>query len=74
MVASTDPVGDLNKAAAIVVAEGYATAATLEIPACEAGDPLRRVAFVAGLCMLGMVPSSTGGSRAAPGGDGHRRR
>src|SRR6478736_7651964 len=47
VVGSTDPVGDLNKAAAIVVAEGYATAATLKSLHAEAGDPLRRVAFVA---------------------------
>jgi putative DNA primase/helicase len=47
VVGSTDPVGDLNKAAAIVVAEGYATAATLKSLHAEAGDPLGRVAFVA---------------------------
>jgi hypothetical protein len=40
-------VGDLSKAAAIVVAEGYATAATLKSLRAEAGDPLGRVAFVA---------------------------
>jgi putative DNA primase/helicase len=40
-------VGDLEKAAAIVVAEGYATAATLKSLHAEAGDPLGRVAFVA---------------------------
>jgi putative DNA primase/helicase len=48
MVGSTDPVGDLAKAAAIVVAEGYATAATLKSLHAEAGDPRGRVAFVAG--------------------------
>src|SRR6266403_1988770 len=47
VVGSTDPVGDLEKAAAIVVAEGYATAATLKSLHAEAGDPLGRVAFVA---------------------------
>src|SRR6266478_6265592 len=47
VVGSTDPVGDLEKAAAIVVAEGYATAATLKSRHAEAGDPLGRVAFVA---------------------------
>ena len=47
VVGSTDPVGDLSKAAAIVVAEGYATAATLKSLHAEAGDPLGRVAFVA---------------------------
>jgi phage/plasmid primase-like uncharacterized protein len=30
VVGSTDPVGDLKRAAAIVVAEGYANAATLK--------------------------------------------
>ena len=47
VVGSTDLVGDLEKAAAIVVAEGYATAATLKSLHAEAGDPLGRVAFVA---------------------------
>src|SRR6266446_2772528 len=47
VVGSTDPVGDLKKAAGIVVAEGYATAATLKSLHAEAGDLLRRVAFVA---------------------------
>ena len=47
VVGSTDPVGDLNNADAIVVAEGYATAATLKSVHAEAGDPLGRVAFVA---------------------------
>ena len=47
VVGSTDPVGDLNKADAIVVAEGYATAATLKSLHAETGDPLGRVAFVA---------------------------
>jgi putative DNA primase/helicase len=47
VVGSTDPVGDLNKAAAIVVAEGYATAATLKSLHAEAGDPRLAVAFVA---------------------------
>src|SRR6266446_2177720 len=47
VVGSTDPVGDLKKAAAIVVAEGYATAATLKSLHAEAGDPLGGVAFVA---------------------------
>src|SRR4029077_4405936 len=47
VVGSTDPVGDLKKADAIVVAEGYATAATLRSLHAETGDPLRRVAFVA---------------------------
>ena len=47
VVGSTDPVGDLNKAAAIVVAEGYATAATLKSLHSQAGDPPGRVAFVA---------------------------
>jgi hypothetical protein len=37
----------LNKAAAIVVAEGYATAATLKSLHSQAGDPPGRVAFVA---------------------------
>jgi hypothetical protein len=46
-VGSTDPVGDLNNADAIVVAEGYATAATLKSLHAETGDPLGRVAFVA---------------------------
>ncbi len=36
VVGSTDPVGDLNKAAATVVAEGYATAATLKSLHAEA--------------------------------------
>ena len=47
VVGSTDPVGDLKKADAIVVAEGYATAATLKSLHAETGDPLGRVAFVA---------------------------
>src|SRR5271167_2046054 len=47
VVGSTDPVGDLNNADAIVVAEGYATAATLKSLHAEAGDALGRVAFVA---------------------------
>src|SRR6266446_6773793 len=47
VVGSTDPVGDLNNADAIVVAEGYATAATLKSLHAETGDPLGRVAFVA---------------------------
>jgi phage/plasmid primase-like uncharacterized protein len=47
VVGSTDPVGDLEKAAAIVVAEGYATAATLKSLHTEAGDPRLAVAFVA---------------------------
>jgi hypothetical protein len=47
VVGSTDPVGDLNNAGGIVVAEGYATAATLKSLHAETGDPLRRVAFVA---------------------------
>src|SRR5271165_2112093 len=47
VVGSTDPVGDLNNAGAIVVAEGYATAATLKSLNAETGDPLGRVAFVA---------------------------
>src|SRR6266446_2807073 len=47
VVGSTDPVGDLNTAAAIVVAEGYATAATLKSLHAEAGDPRLAVAFVA---------------------------
>src|SRR6266436_7675663 len=47
VVGSTDPVGDLNNADAIVVAEGYATAATLKSLYAETGDPLGRVAFVA---------------------------
>ena len=48
VVGSTDPVGDLNNADAIVVAEGYATAATLKSLHAETGEPLgRRVAFVA---------------------------
>jgi hypothetical protein len=37
----------LKKADAIVVAEGYATAATLKSLHAETGDPLGRVAFVA---------------------------
>ena len=47
VVGSTDPVGDLSKAATIVVAEGYATAATLKSLHSQAGDSLGRVAFVA---------------------------
>jgi putative DNA primase/helicase len=47
VVGSTDPVGDLKKADAIVVAEGYATAATLKSLHAETGDPLGRVVFVA---------------------------
>src|SRR6201987_2344726 len=47
VVGSTDPVGDLKKADAIVVAEGYATAATLKSLHAETADPLGRVAFVA---------------------------
>jgi phage/plasmid primase-like uncharacterized protein len=47
VVGSTDPVGDLEKAAAIVVAEGYATAATLKSLHTEAGDPRLALAFVA---------------------------
>src|SRR4029077_13006662 len=47
VVGSTDPVSDLQKADAIVVAEGYATAATLKSLRAEAGDSLGRVAFVA---------------------------
>jgi phage/plasmid primase-like uncharacterized protein len=47
VVGSTDPGGDLKKADAIVVAEGYATAATLKSLHAETGDPLGRVAFVA---------------------------
>src|SRR5271157_304125 len=47
VVGSTDPVDDLNNADAIVVAEGYATAATLKSLHAETGDPLGRVAFVA---------------------------
>jgi putative DNA primase/helicase len=47
VVGSTDPVGDLRKADAIVIAEGYATAATLKSLHAETGDPLGRVAFVA---------------------------
>src|SRR4029077_6683270 len=47
VVGSTDQLSDLNKAAAIVVAEGYATAATLKSLHTEVGDPLGRVAFVA---------------------------
>ena len=47
VVGSTDPVGDLKKADAIVVAEGYATAAALKSLHAETGDPLGRVAFVA---------------------------
>jgi conjugative relaxase-like TrwC/TraI family protein len=45
VVGSTDPVGDLNNADTIVVAEGYATAATLKSLHAETGDG--RVAFVA---------------------------
>jgi phage/plasmid primase-like uncharacterized protein len=40
-------VGDLKKADAIVVAEGYATAATLKSLHAETADPLGGVAFVA---------------------------
>ena len=47
VVGSTDPVGDLKKADAIVVAEGYATAATLKSLDAETGDPRGRVVFVA---------------------------
>jgi conjugative relaxase-like TrwC/TraI family protein len=48
VVGSTDPVGDLQKADAIVVAEGYATAATLKARHTATGEPPgRRVAFVA---------------------------
>jgi putative DNA primase/helicase len=47
VVGSTDPVRDLKKADAIVVAEGYATAATLRSLNAETGNPLGRVAFVA---------------------------
>jgi hypothetical protein len=47
VVGSTDPAGDLNNADAIVVAEGYATAATLRSLHAETGDPLGRVVFVA---------------------------
>src|SRR5260370_26422766 len=47
VLGSTDPVGDLTEADAIVVAEGYATAATLKSLHAETGDPLGRVAFVA---------------------------
>jgi putative DNA primase/helicase len=39
VVGSTDPVGDLKKADAIVVAEGYATAATLKSLHAETADP-----------------------------------
>jgi hypothetical protein len=46
VLGSTDPVGDLDKADAIVVAEGYATAATLKSLHAETGDPPGRVAFV----------------------------
>jgi phage/plasmid primase-like uncharacterized protein len=64
-------VGDLNKADAIVVAEGYATAATLKSLHAETGDPLGRVAFVAAFD-AGNVPRCAGASRAVPQrGDGH---
>ena len=57
VVGSADPVGDLANAAAIVVAEGYATAATLKSLHAETGDPLGRVAFVATFD-AGNVPAS----------------
>ena len=47
VVGSTDPVGDLNKAAAIVVAEGYATA-VVERRELD-GRKLRNRALVAGI-------------------------
>src|SRR5271165_4169219 len=62
VVGSTDPVGDLNNAGAIVVAEGYATAATLKSLNAETGDPLGRVAFVAAFD-AGNVPHVARGLR-----------
>jgi len=47
VIGSRNPVGDLNKAAAIVVAEGYATAATLKSLHIESGDPPGRIAVAA---------------------------
>src|SRR6266403_2138925 len=49
VVGSTDPVGDLNNADAIVVAEGYATAATLRSLHAETGDPQRMLRVLADL-------------------------
>src|SRR5258707_8486738 len=66
VLGSTDPVGDLNKAAAIVVAEGYATAATLKSLHAEAGDPLGRVAFVAAFDARQCAARRPSASRAAP--------
>ena len=62
VVGSTDPVDDLNNADAIVVAEGYATAATLKSLHAETGDPLGRVAFVAAFD-AGNVPHVARGLR-----------
>src|SRR5258707_345834 len=44
---TTGPSGYPSKAGGIIVAEGYAPAATLKSLRAEAGDPLGRVAFVA---------------------------
>jgi putative DNA primase/helicase len=63
VVGSTDPLGDLNKAAAIVVAEGYATAATLKSLHTETGDPRLAVAFVAAFD-AGNVPHASRAVRA----------
>ena len=49
MVGSTDPVGDLNKADAIVVAEGYATAAMLKSLHAETGRSARARSVRGGL-------------------------
>jgi putative DNA primase/helicase len=71
VVGSTGPVGDLSKAGAIVLAEGYATAATLKSLHAEAGDSRLAVAFVAAFdAGAARRPRA---SRAAPQrGYGHR--